>query len=367
VTVHPSLQAGRPAEDRGAPGSRRRAALFRVLLPALTVLGTLVVLEAVARVGLSLHLLAYDPPMETVRPPGTDDWRLAHITADRYRQPDPLLWWRPVAEPPYNRQGFKGPEVEVPKPAGTVRVVAYGDSNTDGPPTGDWPEDLGRLLAAGGAGGGGRVEVVNAGVAGYTSRQGLLRFGEEAGRLAPDVVLVSFGWNDLARVAVPDRAFRPPGRALAALQRLALRLRFYRVARHYLRSEEPPPDAPLVPRVELSNYVANLRGFVALGREHGAAVVLLTRPHRETVAQLLALAPQWLSGVPEYNDAVRRVGREEGVPVIDVQRAFAEGPPDLFADACHFTLEGHEVMARLVRDELQRLGLLAPRPRASRN
>ncbi len=345
--------------------SSSRTALFKLLLPALTLLAAVAALEASARVGLSLHLLADDPPMVTVLPPGTDDWRLAHITADRHRRPDPLLWWRPVAAPPYNRQGFKGPEVAIPKPPGAFRVVAYGDSNTDGPPAGDWPGDLGRLLAeTGGPAGGERFEVINAGVAGYTSHQGLLRFGEDVGRLQPDVVLVCFGWNDPARVAVPDDAFHPPPAPVVALERWALRLRFVRVALHYAHHRKAPPDAPLVPRVRLADYVANLRRFVEVGRQNGATVVLLTRPHRESETELAALKPQWMSRVPAYNDAVRRLGRK-GIPVLDVQRAFAALPREIFADECHFTPEGHETMARLVRDELAQRGLLelkAPSP-----
>ena len=42
--------------------------------------------------------------MMTPLPAGTEDWRSAHITADAYREPDPILWWRPVAGRPYNAQ-----------------------------------------------------------------------------------------------------------------------------------------------------------------------------------------------------------------------------------------------------------------------
>ena len=127
--------------------------------------------------------------MRTMLPEGVEDWRLAHLTADRHRQPDPDLLWRPVDRSPYNRQRFKGPEIGADKPAGGFRIFCYGDSNTDGPSRGGWPELLGRRLAAQPQGD--RYEVVNAGVTGYSSYQGRLRYARDAERFRPDLVLVS--------------------------------------------------------------------------------------------------------------------------------------------------------------------------------
>ena len=78
--------------------------------------------------------------MRTMLPQGVEDWRLAHLTADRHRRADPELLWRPIDRAPYNRQRFKGPEIAAEKPAGVRRIFCYGDSNTDGPARGGWPE-----------------------------------------------------------------------------------------------------------------------------------------------------------------------------------------------------------------------------------
>ena len=40
------------------------------------------------------------------------------------------------------------------------------------------------------------------------------------------------------------------------------------------------------------------------------------------------------------------------MPVLDAQHYFEQLPPDLFSDECHFTPQGYERMARLVREEL---------------
>ena len=38
--------------------------------------------------------------------------------------------------------------------------------------------------------------------------------------------------------------------------------------------------------------------------------------------------------------------------MLDAQHYFEQLPPELFSDECHFTPQGYERMARLVREEL---------------
>ena len=64
-----------------------------------------------------LHVLKYHQAIQTVWRTGHDDWRLATITGDENREPDPVLLWRPVTHSPFNAQRFKGPMAEIPKPA----------------------------------------------------------------------------------------------------------------------------------------------------------------------------------------------------------------------------------------------------------
>ncbi len=293
--------------------------------------------------------------MRTMLPQGVEDWRLAHLTADSHRQPDPELLWRPVNRAPYNRQRLKGPEIDSEKPAGVLRIFCYGDSNTDGPASGGWPLLLGERLAD--RPDGHRYEVINAGVTGYSSHQGRLRFARHAPRFRPDLVLVSFGWNDLApALGVPDRGFRPPAAPLLATQRLLLQYDFFLVARRYWPRRAATP-AVVGPRVALADYRANLAAFIDTAAAHGGSVALLTRPHREPGAALAARTDNWRRGVPAYNRAVRRLARRRGAYLIDVQRRFAEHP-ELFVDECHFTAAGHDRMAGFVERQLTAMGSL---------
>jgi lysophospholipase L1-like esterase len=330
-----------------------RAKLTVLLVSSLVV--TAGGLEYLAGGLTTLGLLEPYSAMRTMLPAGVEDWRLAHLTADRYRQPDPELLWRPVDREPYNSQRFKGPEIGREKPAGVCRIFCYGDSNTDGPPSGGWAQLLRERLAR--RPDGHRYEVVNAGVTGYSSYQGRLRFARDAPRFRPDVVLVSFGWNDLApALGAPDRSFRPPAAPLLAAQRLLLRYDFFLVARRYWPRGEAPPQT-VGPRVEPADYSANLAAFIDTAAAHGGRVALLTRPHREPEPALVAQTDNWRRDVPAYNRIVRRLAGEQGAILIDVQRRFA-GRPELFVDECHFTPDGQQQMAGLIERQLSRRGLL---------
>lgn len=338
---------------RFAAGPRTRS-LLATTLPAVILFGWI---EALAQVMTRNDLLPYRVPMQTMLPGGMEDWRLAHITADRFREPDPVLLWRPAPRAPYNAHRLKGPEPAMPKPPGVFRVIAYGDSNTDGPDAGGWAEWLQDALAARRGAGNPRPEVLNAGVVGYSSYQGLKRFEAQAERYEPDVVLVAFGWNDAAPSAgPPDRLYEPP--PFVGLLRMANRYRAFLAASYAARSREPPPAAATVrPRVSLDEYADNLERFVALARRLNARPVLLTRPH-ELAVERLRQAPGWRRTVPAYNRALLDVAAAQGAAAIDVRRWAHGRQPAPFADESHFTFEGHEAFGKHLAQELVRLGVV---------
>jgi lysophospholipase L1-like esterase len=326
-------------------------------------LGTAVILlslEVAARVLVRFGVVHYWHPMNTVWIEGTDDWRLNHITADNLREPDPVLFWKPVARSPYNSQRFKGPVMAAPKPPEVFRILCYGDSNTDGPKQGGWPEALQELLNQPRTPAGRRYEVVNAGVAGYSSHQGLLRFQQEVRIYQPDLVIVSFGWNDVAlAVGRPDHEFQP-----SWLQVHLLRWLFK--SRLYLVLLENTPfgsasaidhTLPEVARVPVTQYLANMDRFANLARQHGASIVFLTRPHREPAITLSRL-PSWRGNVPSYNAALRGWAVERRLALLDVEALFDNLGAAYFADECHLTKDGHRTLVEALASVLSREALL---------
>jgi lysophospholipase L1-like esterase len=337
----------------------------RVRTPAgkivLTLLAVLVVplgsIELTCRLLTGVGVLRYHQAMQTVWRSGHDDWRLATITGDENREPDPVLLWRPSAHKPFNSDRFKGPEILDPKPSEVVRVMCYGDSLTDGPPKGGWPRWLERLLGERSPVPGRRFEVLNAGVAGYSSHQGLLRFLQEVDRYRPELLVVSFGWNDAAEaIGQPDKTFQVPPWPIVACQRALVRYRSYLVLMYYTRKWRAQPAAapagPSHPRVSLEDYVSNMERFQAEAEARGIPVAFLTRPHKMPVS-LLAKDSTWRGSVPAYNEALRSWTKRRGVPLIDLEQAFEAMPSELFSDECHFTPAGYEKMAEMVRARLE--------------
>ncbi len=94
-----------------------------------------------------------------------------------------------------NSLGLRGPEPARSKPAGTRRVLVLGDSYVFGVGVDEehlFTTRLGQRLARGGA----ALEVVNAGVNGWSNDQQLALLGELGPRLVPDVVVLVMCDND---------------------------------------------------------------------------------------------------------------------------------------------------------------------------
>lgn len=112
-----------------------------------------------------------------------------------------------------NAQGFRGPVVDIPKPAGTYRILALGDSTTFGIGSGEdgtYPrllqKELERRCVPALAE---QIDVINGGVPGYTSTQILRRLQTEWLAYHPDLVLVMQGLNDLTAAFLYEQEARP--------------------------------------------------------------------------------------------------------------------------------------------------------------
>jgi hypothetical protein len=105
-----------------------------------------------------------------------------------------------------NHEGFRGPEIPLAKPPGTIRIVVLGDSFTEAQQV---PEDqtfsavIQRALAGCPALGGRKVEVLNLGVNGYGTTQELMTLRHQAWQFSPDIVVLAiFTGNDIMNNSV---------------------------------------------------------------------------------------------------------------------------------------------------------------------
>ncbi len=180
-----------------------------------------------------------------------------------------------------------------------ARIVCFGDSVT-----GVYYHTGGRRaytamlkIALERAVAGASVSAINAGISGHTTRNALSRIDRDVLQYSPDLVTVMFGLNDLTRVP-------------------------------------------------LEEYRANLTKIIRRCRESGAEVLLCT-PNSVTSTKSRPVAK-----LERYVAAMREVGTETQVPVVDCYRAYedvrSKDPREwslLMSDAIHPNMDGHRLIA----------------------
>jgi len=296
-----------------------------------------------------------------------------------------------------NGLGFRGPDLPRDR-ARLLTAFAVGGSTTECFYLGDgqdWPNLLGRELRCSFP----RFWINNAGLDGHSSFGHRHLLEQRLLRLKPALVLFLVGANDVARndlAAAGERRRRAP----TLLERVARHSALVASALNAWRSSQArqrglghaavdlggraqvPTDEPrlramvkLHERDFLPAYRERLLELVRLCRENGTLPVLMTQPllfgpGRDDVTGLdlehLAVLDdvEWGWGARRrwnglmawtilelYNAELRRLAREQGVPLIDLAQELPRSTR-LFYDAMHFTREGAEELARLVAARL---------------
>jgi lysophospholipase L1-like esterase len=316
----------------------------RWLSNLLTVLGAIAATLLLAEGLLRLTGYEYKPLKLDV---GAHDDRGTHLFQEDHFVYDPELIWRPrPGHSVFNEQGFRGPVLAAEKPPGRRRLFTVGDSNTlgwAGPEGANWPADLQHLLAERGA----PIDVVNAGVWGYATYQGLTRMREVV-QWEPDWVLISFGSNDAHPSPVTDADYLArAGAGSGGLERWLRPSALGRLVLGALRTTAAGPPSENTHRVPLAQYRDNMRAMVATARDAGARVVLLTRPYVGPIAEW----DSWKRYAHAYNAATVELAAELEAPIVDLYGEF-KGRDELFADESHFTAVGHGEAARFVLGRL---------------
>ncbi len=262
------------------------------------------------------------------------------------------------------------------------RIVCLGDSITYGedlPYAETYPAVLAQLLQQKHADL--DVVVINSGVRGHTSVQGLARLERDVLWYKPHVVFIAFGLND-GRLGywpldpIRERQMRGDGsfsgRIAALLQHshlwLTLRARTRRLMRRLGWQEKVPKmpaDGAPQPRVSREGFVMAQERLVKGIKENGCeAVFLMTAtPVMEVFAA--QLGPAWqqrqLALYDEYNDILRQIAADYGAYVLDLYAIFTnhreELPLLLAEDGVHLTATGERLVALSALQALEACGL----------
>ena len=281
-----------------------------------------------------------------------------------------------------NSLGFRGDELDVPKPPGRRRIAFLGGSTTFCAEASSlattWPyqvvEGLRRALP------GADLDLVNGGAAAFSTEESLRNMEHRVGPLEPDLVVIYHATNDLViesrRRAIPLGLYRLDEQRPGWLDRYWLSGYLARKnLRHLLRRDESDPGhLPFEPDL-LQPFRTRLTELVHAARARGAVVALVTfatrlraeqSPEEQRAAAASSLgympffdAADLLAGYAEANRIVRAVAAETGALLIGGEETIP-GDAEHFADTVHLRDPGLALQARRVVDGL----LAAPEVRA---
>jgi len=264
-------------------------------------------------------------------------------------EPDPKLLFR--MKPgydfgegfePLNREGFRGKNFEREKPAGVFRIACLGDSVTFGTAQGSYPEMLEEILTRETPAQ--KFQVYNFGVPGYSSWQGKNLQARVLKEYQPDLVIVSYGWNDywLARGFSDAEQVVKGDSALIKIRNQLARLRIYQLLNKITAAVSQKFSRRRAGkfRVPIEQYQENLKEMVKLARADSAKIILLTAPAGFGLGPLPDFF-EYLGFVKnadelepihnQYNLVVQKAAKETGVPMIDLDLIFKEaGVKNLF-------------------------------------
>ena len=318
-----------------------------------------------------------------------------HPQPDRFRLSTLLGWeWTPGYEAvehfkgvdyqmKISTQGLRNELVVVPKPAGTYRILALGDSITEGPGVelqGTLIKILERLLAEKWVGIE-TVEVVNAGTGDYGTEQELIWLRERGVSYEPDLVILNLYLND-------SRSFVPPASFTAAYNNfLVEHSAFYTFWRSLVRQQLVAQnqattdfrfrflpaweaggwrtDSKALTQLiqsadqdwglawydeELLRIEGMLTEMIQLAQTEGFELQLVIFPVNVQVYTQVD-TPLDLTG-PQYE--LVHFARQQGLPVLDLLPVLrAQNDEVLYYDQAHLTPHGHELAAEAIQDALE--------------
>jgi len=312
------------------------------------------------------------------------------LNLDPYEEPDPNFGWRLKANYQnirfspdtkkeeilvVNSKGFRGKEFNKEKTAGVIRLITMGDSVTFGiaPETCPYPAQLQELFNQKYPN---KVEVINAGVEGYSSEYVLKRLKYDILQYKPDFITVYVGWNDLYAV----NPLSPWNyKKLTGLAKFLNKFYFYKAFRRLIFLEIKPK----VEQIFMNNsynqkvedvylefepfiYKENLKKIIEVAKENEIKIALINlasilsdKMKEEDIKKVHY--PYFTSDIEKlkilqerYNKTIEELARKENVPLIDLNRAINQIPDKgrLFFDTMHPYCEGNKVISQTIFDNL---------------
>jgi lysophospholipase L1-like esterase len=360
----------------------------RQLLLACTIfIITLFVLETGARVWLNFLATSEQRQRHALYSdlsPEESPWK-AHHYLNYYPTPNYKLG--PTS---HNSLGFRNNEFSLKKPDNVYRIAVLGGSTVytvkvrDNEKT--FTAQLANVLRT--RYGYKHLEVINAGFSGYSSWESLINFEFRVLDLAPDLVIVYPGADDVHNRLVSPLAYRgdnggkrkhmePP--AIPFFERSS----FLRILGRYLKktsqasinsffnsstyegacSANYNQDASDALAKELLRqnppvyFQRNMLNMAAIAEMHNIKILFTTWAY-STYFNCYAATPHYQQGFAENNSIVRELADSKGIPLFDFAEVMAQDKK-YWDDGRHVNEEGALLKAKLFADFLHNSGLIS--------
>jgi len=209
-----------------------------------------------------------------------------------------------------NSHGFRGDEIDIEKPEGAVRIICAGDSSTFGymvnlPQT--YPKLLEVLLSKGTVEK--NAEVINAGIPSFWSSGGVKYFEKKLRSFNPDILVFSYGFNDIFFKMRPKKKTTKPAKFADWLVEKGIgKLATYRFLEKFinkLKKGKKGAKQNLEPNVRPHEFKDNLEKIIRLCNEDGIHLIFLP-----------------ISLSYSYLKVMKETAEEGGIGFINVEEVF---------------------------------------------
>lgn len=249
---------------------------------------------------------------------------------------DRELFW--ITEPE-----FRGVQYSLKKKDGLLRIICLGDSTTQSyaqpglpfPREQTYVYNLEELLKE--YHNHNNVEVINAGVGGYSTLQGLRYLKEKLRKYRPDLIISWFGINDDSQALFfTDKEQRSPNRASGRNKCIFEHSALYLFLKNIIFAKK-------LKRVSADDYYKNCESMLVFGRENDFEMVFIV-PFR------LSAKTKKIEYLEDYKIKLYKLKDRYKCGVFDIGAHLSEykNLEALFVDVAHPNAKGNKVIAQII-------------------
>jgi hypothetical protein len=271
-----------------------------------------------------------------------------------------------------NSLGLRSPEISIEKPEGVIRIAVVGASSVMGTYTRDNNDVLAYQLQdkLSSHYGSGLIEVINAGIAGYSLADQQKMVKNVLFPLALDGVIIYSGFNDLSSYCGTSSEVAGEDYGLHSVDAPSWLLTVELITKNtiWLRTLDSGSDKLTAPStLDTGQFVADLNRLFSLIESSGLAGLVLTNPRSysrempEAEQRALSETARYYSPCfdtaglhnlyDKHNDLIEQVALQHQLSVFRLDQKMPHGKK-YFGDATHFTVFGTDYAVDLITKDV---------------